>query len=163
MQINIIFQKFMMSYLDYIETHTYKKPDISEGNFPLLIFSHGLYSEANGYYALIEEIVSHGFVVLNIKLYLSKAAEHYFQLKKTFYFTRKEFDQKNNNSDMAEMAWERQCRTIAMLRSEREKLKATEYLIRNYVGAEITNRWSQDITILLSRVSSCGNQSHVSL
>lgn len=53
-------------YLDYVQTNTYQKPQIAEEKFPILIFSHGSNAEAFGYYALMEEIVSHGFIVFNI-------------------------------------------------------------------------------------------------
>ncbi len=54
------------SYLNKIKTHTFINPKLSDGRFPVLIFSHGYQSNATEYYALLEEIVSHGFIVFNI-------------------------------------------------------------------------------------------------
>jgi hypothetical protein len=58
--------KSIFNYLDYVKTHTYSDAKVAKGKFPILIFSHGSYSKASGYYALLEEIVSHGYIVLNI-------------------------------------------------------------------------------------------------
>lgn len=51
------------NYLDKIETHVFRDLAIAKKQFPVLIFSHGYNSKANNYYALISEIVSHGYVV----------------------------------------------------------------------------------------------------
>ena len=55
-----------MNYLDKIKTHVYRDLKIAEGQFPVLIFSHGYNSKANGYYAIISEIVSHGYIVFSV-------------------------------------------------------------------------------------------------
>ena len=52
-----------LNYLDKVDTHVYRNTPIAEGSFPVLIFSHGYNSKANGYYALLSEIASHGYVV----------------------------------------------------------------------------------------------------
>lgn len=54
------------NYLDHVNTNTFVNPAVEDGKFPVLIFSHGQYSNATGYYSIIEEIVSHGYIVLNI-------------------------------------------------------------------------------------------------
>ena len=51
----------IFNYLDFIETNTYEKPKIVKGKFPVLIFSHGSFSKASGYYSILEEIASHGY------------------------------------------------------------------------------------------------------
>ena len=57
---------FTMDYLDKIETHVYRDLPVAEKVFPVLIFSHGYNSKANGYYALLSEVVSRGYVVFAI-------------------------------------------------------------------------------------------------
>ncbi|MCA0131713.1 alpha/beta hydrolase [Winogradskyella alexanderae] len=54
------------NYLDKIETHIYRDINIAKEKFPVLIFSHGYNSKANSYYALLSEIVSHGYVVFAV-------------------------------------------------------------------------------------------------
>jgi hypothetical protein len=56
----------IFKYLDNIETHVYKNIEIADETFPVLIFSHGYNSKANGYYALLSELVSQGYVVFSI-------------------------------------------------------------------------------------------------
>jgi predicted dienelactone hydrolase len=56
----------MLNYLDKVETNVYRNTQIAEETFPILIFSHGYNSQANGYYALLSEVVSHGYIVFAI-------------------------------------------------------------------------------------------------
>ncbi len=56
----------MLNYLDKVETNVYRDIQIADGRFPILIFSHGYHSKANGYYALLSEVVSHGYVLFAI-------------------------------------------------------------------------------------------------
>lgn len=139
--------EFTTNHLDYVKTNTFENPQMADGNFPILIFSHGLYSEANGYYSIIEEVVSHGFIVLNIN-HTYESTGSLFPNGEILFFN-KEFDKKNNNPEMAEMAWNAS-QNYNKAKNDFEKFEATEYLIKNYVGAEITNRWSQDIRLLIN-------------
>ena len=58
--------KKTFGYLDLTATNTYENPPVAEGKYPVLIFSHGYYSKASGYYAIIEDIVSQGYIVINL-------------------------------------------------------------------------------------------------
>ena len=55
-----------MNYLNKIKTNVYRNIQIADGIFPVLIFSHGYNSKANGYYALLTELASHGYVIFAI-------------------------------------------------------------------------------------------------
>ncbi|MEM7551912.1 MAG: hypothetical protein AAF363_19680 [Bacteroidota bacterium] len=54
------------NYLDRVNTGVYRSVKPVEGKFPVLIFSHGYHSKATGYYSILKEIVSHGYVIFNI-------------------------------------------------------------------------------------------------
>lgn len=56
----------MLSYLNKIDSHVYRDIQIADQSFPVLIFSHGYHSRANGYYALLSEIVSQGYIVIGV-------------------------------------------------------------------------------------------------
>lgn len=56
----------MLNYLNKVETNVYRNIQIADGNFPVLIFSHGYNSKANGYYALLTELASQGYVIFAI-------------------------------------------------------------------------------------------------
>ncbi|EOZ99234.1 Carboxylic ester hydrolase [Indibacter alkaliphilus LW1] len=130
-----------------VDTNTFVSPEIQNKKFPVLIFSHGLYSEAFGYYALMEEIVSHGFIVLNIN-HTYESSGSLFPDGEILLF-HSEFDEKNNNSTMAEMAWVAS-QNYWNASTLDTRYSAVEDLIRNYVGAEITERWSKDIKAVLN-------------
>ncbi|WP_299677447.1 hypothetical protein [uncultured Dokdonia sp.] len=55
-----------MDYLDQVKTHVYQEAPIVEDTFPVLLFSHGYGSNASGYYALLTEIASHGYIIINM-------------------------------------------------------------------------------------------------
>jgi predicted dienelactone hydrolase len=56
----------MLNYLNKVETNVYRNTQMADETFPVLIFSHGYNSKANGYYALLTELASHGYVVFAI-------------------------------------------------------------------------------------------------
>ena len=55
-----------LNYLDRVETYAYEGIPVAEETFPVLIFSHGYGSKAHGYYALLSEIASQGYVIVNM-------------------------------------------------------------------------------------------------
>ncbi|MEL7148684.1 MAG: hypothetical protein AAFO69_20085 [Bacteroidota bacterium] len=55
-----------LHYLDYVDTHVYRDIPVAQGKFPVLLFSHGYGSKATGYYAILSEIASHGYIIVNM-------------------------------------------------------------------------------------------------
>ncbi len=55
-----------LNYLDHVETYAYSGIPASDKAFPVLIFSHGYGSRAHGYYALLSEMASQGYVIVNM-------------------------------------------------------------------------------------------------
>ncbi|RXG15996.1 platelet-activating factor acetylhydrolase isoform II [Leeuwenhoekiella aestuarii] len=55
-----------LNYLDYVDTYVYPKAAVANGAFPVLLFSHGYGSKATGYYALLSEVASQGYIVINM-------------------------------------------------------------------------------------------------
>ncbi|MCF6347365.1 MAG: hypothetical protein L3J20_03595 [Flavobacteriaceae bacterium] len=141
--------KSTFNYLDYVKTHTFIKPSVAEGQFPVLIFSPGIYSKASGYYALIEEIVSHGYIVLNINHTYESPGSLFPNGEIKFYNT--EYDRKHNNQEMAEMVWNAM-QNYNKSKTSDEQFVAVENLIRNYFAAEVTTRWSKDISLVIDEL-----------
>lgn len=56
----------MLNYLDYVKTYVYRDIPVADGQFPVLIFSHGYGSKATGYYALLTELASQGYIIINM-------------------------------------------------------------------------------------------------
>jgi len=95
--------KSTFSYLNQTKTHTYTNPKVAEGTFPVLIFSHGYYSKASGYYSLLEEMASQGYIILAINHTGESTGVEFPDGRIKYYDIA--FDQKNNNQEMAELAW----------------------------------------------------------
>ena len=139
--------KSTFNYLNYVETHTYKLPKVANEKFPVLIFSHGSYSKASGYYAIIEEIVSQGYIVLNIN--------HTYESTGTLFpdgtikLYNKEYDEKHvSTQQMGALAWKSQ-QDFKNAKTEDEKLLVSKNILKNYIASDITKRWSKDITSVI--------------
>lgn len=55
-----------LNYLDRVNTDTYVEAEPVAGSFPVLIFSPGYGSKSTGYYAIVRELVSQGYIVINM-------------------------------------------------------------------------------------------------
>ena len=138
------------NYLKKMETHTFQSPEIADGKFPVLVFSHGYYSKANGYYALIEEIVSQGFVVFGIN-HTYESVGSLFPSNETKFYS-KEYDRKHNNEEMVSMIWE----AMEIYKSstdQNQKSKTINNVLKKYLAAEINNRWSTDFDLVINQIS----------
>ncbi|TDN93418.1 platelet-activating factor acetylhydrolase isoform II [Salegentibacter sp. 24] len=138
-----------MNYLDFIKTNTYRSPEVAKGKFPVLIFSHGHYSKAFGYYALIEEIVSQGYIVLNINHTYESAGSIFPNGDLRLYNTT--YDSLNNNQEMAEMAWNA-TQEFKRAKNTKEEFKAIQDLLEDYIAAESIKRWSKDISSVIDHL-----------
>lgn len=146
-------------YLNKIKTNTYKSPKIAEGRFPVLIFSHGQYSMANGYYSMIEEIVSQGFIVLGINHTFESTGVLFPSGKMVLY--NHEFEAKYNNEGMAEMIWETM-QAYPSAKSLEDKVKLLREPLKDYYAASITRRWSKDIGLVLNAIPKWNENSFLS-
>lgn len=137
-------------YLDYIKTNTHWKPIVADEKFPILIFSHGYYSKASGYYALIEEMVSHGYIVLNINHTYESVGSLFPDGSIKPY--NKDYDKKHVSSqEMVELAWKSQQDFINST-SEKEQFWVSKSVLKKYIGATITTRWSKDIISVIDEL-----------
>ena len=142
--------KNTFNYLDKVKTHTFQSPTIADGKFPVLIFSPGYNSKASGYYALLEEIVSHGFVVFNINHTYESVGTLFPSNEIKLY--SKEYDREKNNEEMAAMIWEAM-EIYNNTTDENEKTQTVNHVLKNYFAAEINNRWANDIDLVINQIS----------
>jgi len=56
----------LLNYLDMVKTFVYTDLPVADGQFPVLIFSHGYGTLATGYYAMLTELASQGYVIINV-------------------------------------------------------------------------------------------------
>ncbi|MFK7773369.1 MAG: alpha/beta hydrolase family protein [Saprospiraceae bacterium] len=141
--------KNIFNYLNKVETHTFQNPTVADGKFPVLIFSHGQYSKASGYYALLEEIVSHGFIVLNINHTYESVGTLFPSNEIKLY--SKEYDRKNNNEGMASMVWEAM-EIYKNATDENKRIESVNHVLKNYIAAEITDRWANDFDLVVNQI-----------
>ena len=145
------------NYLNAIETNTYLNPKVAENKFPILIFSHGSYSKASGYYAIIEEIVSHGYIVLNINHTYESTGTLFPDGRIKLY--NKTYDNKYiSTQEMAELAWKMQ-QDYTNAKNEEERLITSDFALKNYIAADISKRWSKDISSVIDVVENWNNNS----
>lgn len=141
--------KTTFNYLNNVKTNTHISPSVAKGKFPILIFSHGSYSQASGYYALIEEIVSQGYIVLNIN--------HTYESTGTLFpngeikLFNHEYDKKHNNKEMSKMVWDA-IKNYNKATTPETKFKTVHNLILNYYGAKLTELYSKDITLVIDEL-----------
>ena len=55
-----------LNYLDRVETYVFPGIPVASGQFPVLVFSHGYGSKATGYYSLLTELASQGYIIVNM-------------------------------------------------------------------------------------------------
>lgn len=138
----------MMDYLDQIETRVYRDVDIAKERFPVLIFSHGYNSKANGYYAMISEIVSHGYIVLGINhTYESTGATFPDGSMKYYDY---EYARKIEEGTWEEMAPVRDAFKSDMNFEERHPM--VQKALRTYFVKGIVERWAADISDVVDQL-----------
>lgn len=140
--------KYTFNYLNAVKTNTYKKPKVAEGKFPVLIFSHGSYSKASGYYSIIEEIVSHGYIVFNIN-HTYESVGALFPNKEIKLYNLEYDREKISTQEMTEMAW-KSTQNYNNAKNEVDRLKVSKNILKNYIASEITERWVKDIEDVVS-------------
>lgn len=137
------------NYLDLIETHTFKDAQVAPGEFPVLIFSHGQYSNATGYSAIIEDIVSHGYIVLVIN-HTYESMGSLFPDGRIAYFNA-EYDSQKLNQEMTDLAWT-SSQDFLKATTKVEKRAIAERLVLNYYASEITQRWAMDVKVVINEL-----------
>ncbi|MEL7003374.1 MAG: hypothetical protein AAFN93_11650 [Bacteroidota bacterium] len=140
---------FSMDYLNYIKTYVYKDVPVANAQFPVLVFSHGFYSKASGYYALLSEITSHGFVIININ-------HTYESVGSTFPDgSTKLFDQDYSLSQNTPEAWEKVSQIIEAFEqnlSFDERHSIARNTLKSYHPAHMVERWSEDISDVIDQL-----------
>jgi predicted dienelactone hydrolase len=137
------------NYLNQVQTHTYENAAIVDGKFPVLIFSHGYFSQANGYYSLLEEIVSRGYIVLALNHTYESTGSAF--PKKNIKFYSNEFNRILNDEKMASMAWEIQ-EGYSNAKDWNAQHEAVKDGLKNYAAANISKRWTEDVISLLDEL-----------
>lgn len=137
-----------LNYLDKVETHVYRNIQIANEPFPVLIFSHGYNSKANGYYALLSEIVSHGYVVFAIN-HTYESTGTTFPDGTEAYFDY-EYAQRIESG-----TWEMMEPVIEAFKSDlsfEERHPIVQKGLTTYFVKDMVERWAQDILDVVNKL-----------
>ncbi len=134
-----------LHYLDYVKTYAYADIPIADGPFPVLIFSHGYGSKASGYYAILSEMASQGYVIINMN-------HTYESLGVTFPDGREAYFDYEYQHQIAANSMERMQSVIDAFKNglayEQRHPIVTE-AVKDYFEGDIQDRWAADILVVL--------------
>ncbi|MCC4214515.1 alpha/beta hydrolase family protein [Leeuwenhoekiella parthenopeia] len=137
-----------LNYLDYVKTYVHPEAPFAEGRFPVLIFSHGYGSKATGYYALLSEIASQGYIVITMN-------HTYESLGTTFpdgsevYFDY-EYQRQIAANQMETITPIQQAFRDSISFEQRQKI--VRDAVQDYFEGDIQERWVQDMQEVLDRL-----------
>ena len=129
------------NYLDKVKTFAYPGLPVADGQFPVLIFSHGYGSKATGYYALLTEIASQGYVIINMN-------HTYESLGVTFPDGRMEFFDYEYQKEISQKSTEVIETLQEAFRSGldfNERHPIVRNAVKKYHMHEMQKRWAEDI------------------
>ncbi|MBI9053322.1 MAG: hypothetical protein JEY96_05860 [Bacteroidales bacterium] len=131
----------LLNYLDLVKTFVYTDLPVADGRFPVLIFSHGYASQATGYYAMLTELASQGYVIINMN-------HTYESLGVTFpdgRITSFDFDYAREISKESMKVDEALEKAFEKGRDFEDRHTIIKNAMKNYHKAEIQVRWAEDI------------------
>ncbi|MFK7948092.1 MAG: hypothetical protein AB8G11_10895 [Saprospiraceae bacterium] len=144
---------FALSYFSNIETHTEKDLAFANGQFPVIILSHGYIWNAELYNAIIEEIVSQGYIIVGIQHSYEAPLVQLTDRKvkpELAYFQRvnANFDFDKFNSLQQEF----------QLAPDSSKLSIMQKMMRSLPYNESVKRWQNDISFVIDELEKRQNE-----
>jgi len=142
-----------INYLDRVKTEAYIDVPIVDEKFPVLVFSPGYGSMSSGYYAILTEIASHGYVIFSMN-------HTYESLGTTFPDGRIAiFDHayaqdisENSMDDVAEM---RKAFQDGLSFEERHPI--VQEAMKHYFVKDQLKRWTEDMVYTLNQLEEWNN------
>lgn len=144
---------FLLSYFSNIKTHTEQDLAFANGRFPVIILSHGYIWNAELYNAIIEEIVSQGYIIVGIQhsyeaplvQLTDKTAKPelaYFQKVNESF----DFDKFNSLQQQFQLA------------ADSSKLLIMQKMMRSLPYNESVERWQNDISFVIDELEKRQNE-----
>lgn len=138
------------NYLDKVDTHVYRNTEVSEGKFPVLVFSHGYNSKANNYYALLSQVVSQGYVVFAVNHTYESTGSTFPDGSETYF--NYEYARK-----IEQGTWEDMAPVVAAFKEDlsfKDRHPIVKKGLENYFVREMVERWSKDLTGVVNHIDS---------
>lgn len=143
----------MLNYLDKVETNVYRNIQVADETFPVLIFSHGYNSKANGYYALLTELVSQGYIIFAIN-HTYESTGSTFPDGTMRYFDYEYARQIESNT------WSIMEPVIEAFKSDlsfEERHPIVKKGLTTYFVRDMVERWAQDMLDMVDRLDNWNN------
>lgn len=142
--------EFFPSHLSIINSHTMVAPKMAEGDFPVLIFSHGYESPSNIYYATLTKIVSQGYIVAHIShTYENSVTE--FPDGRVLFNADSFAVATNLNEKMGRVISEWK-ESMKQAQNSQDSIAAVRQLMHDYSASDIVRRWSADISFVIDQL-----------
>lgn len=145
-----------LNYLDKIDTHVYKDAPVSGEKFPVLLFSHGYHSKANGYYNMLSEIVSHGYIVF--------AVNHTYESTGSTFPDGTEVYFDNEYARKIEAnTWETINPVVEAFQEDlnfEERHPIVQEALISYFAKDIVGRWARDIIDVVDKLEEWNQTDH---
>lgn len=131
----------LLNYLDLVKTFVYTNLPVADGRFPVLIFSHGYGSQATGYYAMLTELASQGYIIINMNHTYESLGVTFPDGKITLF----DFDYAREISKESMKVDEALEKAFEKGRDFEDSHSIIKKAMKNYHKAEMQVRWAQDI------------------
>lgn len=131
----------LLNHLDLVKTFVYNDIPVADGRFPVLIFSHGYASMATGYYALLTELASQGYVIINMNYTYESLGVTFPDGRMTFFDFEyaKEISKESMNVDDAfNKAFEEDL-------NFEDRHSIIKNAMKHYYKSDIQVRWAEDM------------------
>ncbi|HAA18462.1 MAG TPA: hypothetical protein DCP28_06730 [Cytophagales bacterium] len=133
-------------YLDHVHPHSYADAPLAHGAFPIILFAPGLYTPANGYHALVEELTSQGFFVFHINPTYETMASRFADGREVY------FDTEYANATAWSEAMGQAVNTFENAPSDSVRNAAAMHMTEIYSGSDQVERWAADMLTVLHRL-----------
>ncbi|MBW1294067.1 alpha/beta hydrolase family protein [Aquimarina litoralis] len=143
-----ILPPFTINYLDRIKTYVYEGVPISKQKFPVLIFSPGYGSKSTGYYALLSEIASHGYIIVNVSHTYESLGTTFTDGSMKFFDYEYQYQQDASSMDHIIPIKEAFEKDISF----NERHKIIREASKDYFVTHIVERWSKDLMSVIDHL-----------
>ncbi|NMM47718.1 alpha/beta hydrolase family protein [Marinigracilibium pacificum] len=143
-----------LNYLDYVKTYVYQDIPVANQKFPVLIFSHGYGSKATGYYALLTELASHGYIIINMN-------HTYESLGVTLPNGNIKYFDYDYQGEISSGSMEVIEPIITAFKSDltfEHRHPIVRKAVKEYFEGDIQDRWVEDMTYTLDLLDSWNNE-----
>ncbi len=144
-----------LNYLDKVKTHVYKEVPIADGPFPVLIFSHGYGSNATGYYTILSEMASHGYIVFNMNHSYESLGAMFANGNESYF--NYQYQSENNVNSMQHIQPIKEAFANKSL-SYDERHAIIREASKGYVVSNMIRRWSKDIIYVIDQLDTWNSQ-----